>query len=45
MAFFKHLPLLLLQQKFAGALLYLHLGWVVRISCKKQSWKSIPLAA
>lgn len=45
LAFFKHLPLLSLQEKFAGALLHLPLGWVVKMSRKKQIWKSVSLAA
>lgn len=44
MAFFKHLPLLSLQQKFAGALLHLSPGRVMKMSHKKKIWKSVPLA-
>lgn len=44
MAFFKHLPLLSLQQKFAGAVLHLSPGRVMKMSHKKKIWKSVPLA-
>ena len=45
LAFFKHLPLLSLQQKVTGALLHPPLGWAVKMNRKKQILKSGALAA